>query len=374
MENDNKIGSILIIIVSALFWVIGLAYGSGIGAEYSLYEKMISIILIFSSIYILVNKGFLNINRTWVYIFVFVIVHNIYTQIMYGNNYFEYACLYLIVVLFSNTYISKTDIRLIGIIYGFLGGALLIVANNTNYLAGWDGNTISMISFFSYTLFAASRTDLRKLWKTLVFILYSVFYFIQLDFLNSRSSIVFSIVLVLCIVNVIPIKRVLKKRRVNLILLTPLIVALFVVIIKNSTIVYDLNAWSIENFQKPIFNGRDNIFLLGLQRFMSFPVLGCGSLAGNWHNSAITCIVGTGMLGYIMWLLGIKKCWMNACYWINDDTTYGLLIAFVIIWLQQSVELGLIQERGNPIIFVILGLLMARVHTLNALQLAQEGK
>ena len=54
----------------------------------------------------------------------------------------------------------------------------------------------------------------------------------------------------------------------------------------------------------------------------------------------------------------------KAIKWINDGTVYGLATAFLVVWMQQSVEIGLISAEPNVIPYMILGLLYARINTL----------
>ena len=152
-----------------------------------------------------------------------------------------------------------------------------------------------------------------------------------------------------------------------LILLFPLIVAIGIVLIKDLPVVEAVNDWSYNVFNKPIFNGRDIIWERGFKTWIKSPFIGNGNMNyGVYHNSAITSLVGAGGIGYII-LIGVcYKLLSHAVKWINDSVVYGLATAFLIVWMQQSVELGMISSEPNIIPYMILGLLYARINTLES--------
>lgn len=364
-EQDRRLGSPLLIALALVLWGVGLSYGSGWGQAHQIYEKTMYATVSCGFLYVLLTGKIRYVELKTLLVLLFLVFQNIYTYMEHGTTYAEYIWLYLIVYLIAQFRLTQKQLTLIGIVYGILGGAVLYVANYTSVLSGWDGNSISMIAFFSYTVFAAGFSNLRKFGKLIIFFAYSLAYFYLLDSLDSRSSILFSVFLLLGIWGIIPLKKMLHSRgATNIMFLFPLVVALFVVLIRNESFVAELNAWSYETFQKPIFNGRDGIWYSGFQSWKENWLLGTGNFGGNWHNSAVTCLVGAGATGYIVWLNSLNSCCKIGRKWLADPGVFGLLSAFMVIWLQQSVELGLIQTRGNPIPFVALGLLFARIHTL----------
>lgn len=163
----------------------------------------------------------------------------------------------------------------------------------------------------------------------------------------------------------IPLKSMMKSNFFRLILLfLPLVIAIVVVNIRNMEFVVELNSWSLMRSGKPLFNGRDTIWTYGFEMAREHLIFGTGNFAGNWHNSAVTCLVGTGIVGYCIWVFSINGVLKKAKQYWENPYVFGLAAAFMIIWLQQSVELGLIQVRGQIVPFVILGLMCARVNTL----------
>ena len=362
-KKDNRIGNPVMIVIATMLWAVGMLYVSGIGQVYKVYDRTMLIVLTVLGYYILKGR-FRVIKKQITYILVFVILQNLYFWAAYGRTYVSYLCLYFMVALFSKVKITDRQIRIIGLIYGILGGVLLVVINYTSILSGWNSNTLAMQAFFSYVVFASAISKVRKWWTLLVILLYSIVYFQMLDMLNSRSAVLLSIVALLCVFKVIPIKRMLTKKTTLLIALLPLIIAVFVVCIRNTSMVISLNQWSLSQFHKPLFNGRDELWKAGVDTWQNHILIGSSNLATPWHNSAVSCLVGLGALGYIVWIYIINYCWTSALKWIDDDGILGLLTAFMVIWIQQSVELGMISTNANPLIFTILGLLMARINTL----------
>lgn len=362
--NENKISNIILIIFSSFLWFVGLSYGSGIGQAYNVYGNTMMLVVAISVFFFLHRKTLYSVDRENVFLSLIVISLEFVTYFRTGQMHLQYLWLYLIVYIYSVCNITKKDLKIIGLIYGTLGWGVLMIANYTTILSGWDGNSISLIGFFSYTVFCAGVLD-RDNGKGLFLLgTYTVYYFYLLDTLGSRSSILFSVILVLSLFGIIPLRKLLVNRRVWVLLLFPLLIALVVVSIKDMPFIEGLNLWSYKTFNKPFFNGRDELWYGALMSLLNNPLFGGGYMRGNWHNSAVAALVGTGLIGYGVWIYFIRKCWLKCCARVDDFKVFSFLAAFIVIWLQQSVELGIFQERGNPLIFVVLGLGLARVNTI----------
>lgn len=362
MENIQKRDNYFLIIVVTALWFFGLGVGSGIGMQLHLYECLNMITVVLFILYLIKQK---KIEINMLVVICYVVIFSLYTYLIYGSTILEYAWLYLLSFLIGKQNVSSHVLNIIGLIYGALGLFILIIARTTSVFSGWDGNGISMISFFSYTLFVATRFDNKRKKSLLYLGIYSIVYFVLLNVFGSRSSILFSLILLLGGFNLIPLKKIMRTKFLRLLLLfLPWIVAIVTVHIRNMEFVAQLNAWSLMESGKPIFNGRDSIWAYGFEVAREHIIWGTGNLAGNWHNSALTCLIGTGIVGYCVWLFGINKVFKNSQKYWEDAYTFGLAAAFMIIWLQQSVELGLIQVRGQIVPFVVLGLMCARANTL----------
>lgn len=362
MRRIQKEDNYFLIVVAVLLWIFGLGVGSGIGMQLHLYEclEMITLVLF---IFHIINQKKININI--LVLICYVIIFSLYTYFTYGSTILDYVWLYLLVFLIGKQNISPKILNIIGVIYGALGLIILVIARVTSVFSGWDGNGISMISFFSYTLFVATRFDNKSKKRILFLITYSIAYFALLNIWGSRGSILFSLILLLGGLNLIPLKSIMKSNFFRVLLLfLPLIIAIIVVNIRNMEFVVQLNSWSLMRSGKPIFNGRDAIWSYGFETIREHLIFGTGNFAGNWHNSAVTCLVGTGIVGYCIWVFSINGVLKKAKQYWENPYVFGLAAAFMIIWLQQSVELGLIQVRGQIVPFVILGLMCARVNIL----------
>lgn len=354
----------LIIVSSIALWFAALLNGTGIGEAYDIYNKTMAVLLFCLFYQIIFNGQFRNVKKSTAICILIMILQNLYTKFAYGQNYAEYLEVYMIPILYSLFTVDEKQMRTIGLIYGIGGGAVLIFANYTKYFAGWDGNSVSQICFFSYAVFIASMFDIKKREHQQRIIIYSCIYLVLLVTLNSRSCMLFSAFLLLCELGLIPARSTINKYSILVWLLVPLFVAIVIVLLSNAEFISTLNKWSQGHFNKNIFSGRDDLWQRGFQIWKSYPTLGIGSFVVRWHNSAVTCLVGAGSIGYIIWIYVIRDILVKACKYIEDNIIFGTVVSFLAVWLQQSVELGIISTRGNPVIFVLLGLILARTNTL----------
>lgn len=331
--------NLTIIMVAILLWSIGMVSVSGFGASIQLYEKTMKVTLAIL-FYTLFCKGG-SLTNGVLGLLAYFGISNLYTSIVYGHTNFEYVWLYGLAFLLSKVEIEEKQAQLIGLGYGLLGGVVLFVANFTLVFAGWDGNSVSMIPFFSYAFFAAT-TYTQKRRNKIMFLAYSAVYFVWLEITASRGSMLFSIVMLLALLYPKMMMWILKKKTPRMILLImPLLIAAFIASIRNAPFVGPLNQWSYDTFGKPIFNGRDELWAEGFRLFSSQFLFGSGNLAGNWHNSAITCLTGAGAAGYAVWIYGIGQVYKKAARYLDDPYVFGLAVAFLVIWLQQSIEPGI---------------------------------
>ena len=358
--KDNSI----VLYSSVILWFISLLSGTGIGNALNIYGKLILVLFICLAYQMLFKGKFQKIDKTLMLCILEILFQNLYSHLMYKQHFLEYAAIYMIPVLYSIYTVNEKQMRIIGMVYGIGGGMILLVANYTRYFAGWDGNTVSQNCFFSYAAFIASLFDINKKEHRRNIVIYSIAYFVLLWTLHSRSCILFSLVLLLCALDVIPVKRFINKNNIIIWLLVPLIVAIVIVSINNAEFVEVLNNWSMQHFSKPMFNGRDSIWSRGIRIWAEYPLLGIGTFNMNWHNSAIACLTGAGIVGYSIWIYIIKRILVNACKYMEDNIILGTITAFIVVWMQQSVEQGMIGLYGSPAIFVLLGLILARTNTL----------
>lgn len=85
----------------------------------------------------------------------------------------------------------------------------------------------------------------------------------------------------------------------------------------------------------------------------------------NWHNSAIVCLTAYGAIGYILWIGSFNHMLNKAQAWLEDYIVQGCIVSFVVLYLQQTVELGLISQSPSILAYVILGMMFGRIKYLN---------
>ncbi len=355
----------LVIVIMGLVWLLALLYGSGIGQAYDVYgkAKLLTIVIFLFQMLIGKYKGF---SKQFGIVLLVILISNALTWVFYGKTMFDYLWLYLLIFLISELPVEEWALRVVSWMYGFLGMAVLLLRYFGSVFNGWNENSLAMIAFFSFAVMISSFSKTEKWGVLLILVAYYVAYYILSDPLNSRSGVLFTVIMMLGLFHIIPFKKWFQKRGVlTLLLLGPLLVAIVVTLLKGSDIVRRMEIWSYTTFNKTLFNGRDVIFQRGFQRWLRHPIIGIGDLsANNWHNSAVAVLVGGGIVGFLFWLFGTKWILEKAVPFLKDNFVFGLMLGFIMIWLQQSVELGLVAAKANAIPYAMLGLLMGRVNTL----------
>lgn len=354
-----------IIPVMGALWLVGLTYASGIGVAYDVYGKT-KLVTIGIFLFLFVFRGkFHHISLKMLNVLAIMVIGCTVTYIRFDRNVANYLWVYLLIPLIALLPVEKAQMRLVALMYGILGGAVLFLANYGSVFRGWNPNSVGMIAFFSYMVFIGSFSETRNKRAIFVLVVYSLIYFSWLEILDARSSTLFSIAAFLCVFSIIPLRSIVRVRQFLFwVLLIPLILAIVVVLIRDTPLDTALNLWSWEHFNKPIFNGRENLWAWGFRDWWKVPLFGNGTLGGNFHNSAVTMLYGCGAAGFVVWISGTRNMLRRGLAHLDDSVIYGLFIAFLMIWLQQSMELGLVAPQANVVPYGILGLLLGRVKTL----------
>ena len=353
-----------IVVLMGALWLFALTYGSGVGRAYDVYGKVKLLVLLVFVWQFIFRRKFRVISRKTAYALSVIFVWYVISLLFYEQDNTDYLWVYLLILLMSRLSLTKSQMKWISLMYGALGGAVLWFAKYGTVFHGWNQNSIAMLAFFSYTVFAASYTDVKDR-KRIYLVLYSGLYFWLLNDLDSRGSILFSVILLAGSFSLIPLRKLVKRKYILWMLLIPLMTAIFLVSVRDFSFISALNTWSLQRFHKSLFNGRDVLWSQGFALWSKHPVFGNGNFGKiNWHNSAVTCLVGAGAVGYLVWLFGVRKILNMADDSGKDSLIYGLKAAFVVIWIQQAIELGLIAAQVNVIPYAILGLLLARTNTV----------
>lgn len=362
--------SILYAIIMAILWIVNLLNDTGLGKAYQITE-LVRIIIYLVCIVLVVfgckRHRFLVDKRNFVIfggmVFVFVIISYIKGN---GAMGLHYISTFLLVYIISKMNAYKVAVRLTGIVYVIMGMTVLYIYGYGNVLSGWNANTIGMIGLYSYLFFLISFYNVKNIRTIIAIIGVTVIYISLIGITDSRSSILFAVIAVLFSISIIPRKFIMKtNRRYYLWLLVPLFIAIGVVKISHGVYMENLNIWSLQEFKKPLFNGRDELWEEGFQVLFENILFGRGDLSGNWHNCIITVLTAYGIVGGILWVMALQQILSKGRKWINDTIVSGCIITFIVMFIQQSVELGLISENPNLLPYITLGIMLGRVKLLN---------
>ncbi len=212
--------------VMVLVWLLALFYQSGIGSTYDVYGKAKVIVIILAVIYLCVS----GVSRANILLALYVIVCGVFTEIAYGYDTFDYVWLYLLIPLIALLPVEKAAMNMVSLIYGILGMAVLVIYNYGSVFDGWNTNSIAMIAFFSFAVMIASFNEIRRWWIFALLALYYATYYYLTDVLESRSGFFFTIIMLLGVIGIIPMKKIMNiKKGLLILLLIPLIVAVCMV-------------------------------------------------------------------------------------------------------------------------------------------------
>lgn len=123
--------------------------------------------------------------------------------------------------------------------------------------------------------------------------------------------------------------------------------------------------WSIINYGKTIFNGREILWDLAFSQFSQTYFIGTGKFMMNYHNSGLAALSVFGVLGYLLWFRYFNVNLVQLKRYVNDDIVFASMYAFCLIFLQQSVDLGFISPYPNLLPYMILGVGLGRIRYLS---------
>lgn len=360
---------VLYTIVMSLLWILNLFNGTGLGMAFQTTEHARMIICIVFIVIILFEW---TERRFWVdkqefiifggMIFVFIVVPLIKVNEKVGLH---YLYVFLLVYILSKLNVYESAIKLTGFIYVIMGMSILYLFDFSSILSGWNGNTIGMIGLYSYLFFLISFYDEKSIKKKLLIITITMIYIYLIEPTDSRSCTWFAIIAALCALSIVPKNIFVKSdRRYYIWLLIPLLIAMIVVNVSNKPYIQQINMWSLQKFQKPIFNGRDELWKEGFGIISDNLLLGTGDFGKNWHNCLITVLVAYGIVGSVLWIMAFQRILIRGREWIEDAVVAGSIITFLLMYIQQSVELGIINEMPNTLPYIVLGVLLGRISYL----------
>ena len=246
-----------------------------------------------------------------------------------------------------------------------MGMGVLYIYDHGTIFSGWNGNSIGMIGLYSFLIFLISFYDVSDMKSKIIILSITAIYIRLIEPTDSRSSTIFAIFAALFALSILPRKFIIKtNRRYYWWLLIPLIIAIIAINISHSAYMVGLNLWSLENFQKPLFNGRDRLWENGFKILKENLFWGRGTFEGNWHNCIITILTAYGCIGGMFWVSSMQRILAKGRKWMKDVIVVGSIITFIMMYIQQSVELGLVEEKPNILPYIVLGIMLGRVKML----------
>lgn len=361
---------ILYTIIMVGLWIANLFNGTGLGVAYQTTEKLRIIIFLLCIVIFLVSskrgQGYIE-KRDFV---VFSCMSCLFIASSYFQGYtrmgVHYLSAFALIYVLSKMEVNEKAVRLTGYVYLILGVAVLYIFDYGTIFAGWNPNTIGMIGLYSYLFFMIPYYSSQKNIFIKIFLIIVTFIYMGLiQPTDSRSCTWFAAIAILLALSIIPKTMIVKaNKKYFWLLLVPFFVAVIVVLISNGSYMQTLDLWSMEKFQKPLFNGRDMLWENGFQVLFQNFIFGRGSLEGNWHNCMIGILTAYGVVGGLLWILAFDTIIKKGKNWLSDVIVPGCIISFFIMYIQQSVELGLVHEAPNLLPYIVLGMMLGRVNFL----------
>lgn len=359
----------IIIIIS----ILALVNGSGLGEQLNTSTIMNVAIVCISVILLILGKlkvpsDFqLKTYCTIALLFTtFVAIPYIFADSWQGASYLIGT---LLIFSISQLNISKTDISLSGIIVACIGLYVIYVYTQLEILKGWNDNSIAMYALFCYLYYAISLYGVSSKKKYTIAAIITILYLYFLFLTDSRGSMLMIIISSFLVYRNNWFKKIISKKASTFIILNiPLIIAIGTIIIAQTDYYQSLNRYSVDEFGKIAFSERDTIWLNTLKELIDTNFVGTLKFTVNYHNSAIACLGVFGILGYIAWIQGFSILINYIKLYRRDIIVFGCLASFIIIFVQQSVELGFITETPNMIPYMILGISLSRIRQIKQCQ------
>lgn len=369
--------SIFYTIGMVILWLINLFNGTGLGMAYQTTEKAMLLAVLVAMCclaYRTMQDGEILIKPRYFFILLPMVLVFVGSSLLQGQRLkgLEGFWVYLLVYILSFTKPDIKALRLTSMAYGVLGLAILYIFAYTDALSGWNGNSIGMIGLFSFLIFTIPFFGMRG-WRSFVILpLVGVAYIILIQPTDSRSCMIVVAVNLLFVLRLIPVKKLLKSPKgLFAVLLVPLGIAIFVCLVALFADVSGLMEWSLETFGKELFSGRDQMWLSAFRGIFKNVWLGTGNISGSstWHNSAISCLAAFGVIGFVLWVKLFHEILKTAIPYTEDTSVSGAMVAFLLLYCHQSVELGIFASAPSLLPYVILGILLGRVNYLKRREL-----
>lgn len=353
---------ILVILSIILIWIFSLVNDSGWGLLFHTGEKMNWLIIIWS-IYLFLYKRQSFIPMLGTVRFFAIVLFFIFIPFLTSGKWegATYLVSFLTIYCFSSIDISDKELSISAFAIGFLGLGLITIYARTKILSGWNDNAIAMLTLFSFIYFSIFFNTVTKRWIRFICWLMAFTYVVQISETDSRGSLLFMLLAVIMMFTRETTQKIISNSKTRaFVVYFPLILAIIVVWTASQSWFWELNNWSWQNYGKPIFNGREKLWLNVFENIVKYP-FGRGEFVINYHNSVVGCIGVFGVVGCALWCNFFRRQLSVATEYFDDYTVYACICAFILIYMQQSIELGFISPMPNMMPYMILGLGSGRV-------------
>ncbi len=362
-------GKIIYITIAVLFAICSLVNVSGYGQAIQSNKLLVYVLLLFSAFILMFiqkkkEKTISGFDFVFILIITLIFELSSYLQNFAGSG-LGFLSFFLCVYIFSILEQREFNLYLCSLIYFGFGFGILAIMNFTDILSGWNPNSISIICLQAFLIFFATFKR-ENIYQVMLYIFAILFFTYYLWNMNCRSAMLCVILAAVTdLLTYTRTKLLTNKLFIFLILILPLLVALTVVLFSNSSVFESLNEWTMNIFEKSIFNGRDNIWHNGLEKLMKKPLFGHGEIyLGYWHNSAVACLYSYGIIGYIFYVIAFSRLLFSGINFMYDSVIRRCTVAFLILNFQQSFENTIFVIGGIYLPYVLLGILVGRVNFL----------
>lgn len=353
---------LLVVLGIVLCWIFSFVNVSGWGVLMRTPEKMCWIILIWT-LYLMGIKGrrflpkFGGVHLFGILLF-FILIPFIISGKFDGAL---YLFAFLTIFCFSNINISEKELSVSSWIIGGLGLGLITIYARTEILSGWNDNGIAMQCLFSFIYFSVYFNTASKKWQRFLGWGVAFLYVMMINGTESRGALLFMLVMMFLMFAKSFFINFISKVKVRFFILQlPFIIAIVTVFIASQSWFSEFDTWYKMNYNKPLFNGREVLWLETFESMLDYP-LGRGEFVINYHNSAVACLGVFGIFGYLCWIYFFKKQFDILTSYFDDYIVYAFTCAFIVIYLQQATELGFITSCPNMLPYMMLGLALGRV-------------
>ena len=186
------------VLFSVLIWMFALFNGTGFGQAYNTNGIL--------KLFVWQMRSHPKIElKMFVHIMIFVGVFIGISLIKrFDFSSMQYIYVFLIVYIISQLKVKRSYMNMVSYIYAALGLSILYIYVYGTALNNWNENSIAMIGFFSYAVFAISFFDteirMKLRFRTVLFAVISLTYINFAEQTDSRSS---TMMIILCMLIVL---------------------------------------------------------------------------------------------------------------------------------------------------------------------------